>query len=300
MTRYGSLAAEFGAALAAAGLLAAGLVQSAASAPETSELVFEPVADLTPALEAGTLGPAPVDASPREHPRPVLAIILDDLGPDPAAARRALDLPARVTLSILPYAQTAPDLALEARARGHEVFVHLPMEPEGLDDPGPGALFGHLTPDELAARAAWALGRAPGASGFNNHMGSRLTASPAAMRAVFAAIKGRDLLFVDSLTSPASVAAETAQAAGLSALRRDVFLDHEPGLAAAEAQLARAAEIARTRGYAVAIGHPYPETFEAIEAFLRSDAAASVRIGAAGDAARVAGARLHLASADQR
>lgn len=295
MMRYGSLAAEFGAALAAAGLLAAGVVHAAASAPASAPAEPERTLEFRPNAVAGVqaepfIAPEPSDA------RPVLAIILDDIGPDRAAAQRALALSAPVTLSILPYAENAPDLALEARTRGHEVFVHMPMEPEGLEDPGPGALYGHLTPDALAARAAWALSRTPGASGFNNHMGSRLTASPAAMRALFASLEGAPLLFVDSLTSPDSIAAREAGRAGLPAMSRDVFLDHERDRAHVDAQLAAAAALAQQRGYALAIGHPRPETFEAIEAFLASDAAASVRIATASEAARVAGRRT-LASA---
>ena len=68
-----------------------------------------------------------------------------------------------------------------ARARGHEVYLHLPMEPIGSPDPGPNAILVGLEPDELRRRLGWAFDRVPLATGVNNHMGSRATSEPETM-----------------------------------------------------------------------------------------------------------------------
>lgn len=209
-------------------------------------------------------------AAEREHAQPRLAVIIDDVGHDLETARALMGLP--VTLAVLPYAEAAPQIAREARAAGREVFVHLPMEPVGLDDPGPGAVTTALDAADIARRIDRALARVPGAAGLNNHMGSRATRDPAAMAAVFAALAGNDLVFVDSLTHPASIAAEAARAAGLAAFDRDVFLD-APGADPA-LQIDAALALARSQGRAIAIGHPYPATLDALlELQAKADAA---------------------------
>lgn len=195
--------------------------------------------------------------------RPRLAVIIDDIGHDMEAARTLTTGQTPVTLAILPYAEHAPQIAAEARAAGVEVFVHLPMEPVGLEDPGPGAITTALSPVQVAARVEAALARVPGAAGLNNHMGSRATRDPGVVAALFQALSGRDLIFVDSLTHPGSLAAGAARVAGLDVFERDVFLDAEG--ADPDAQIDAAVARALETGQAVAIGHPYPGTLAALE-----------------------------------
>ncbi|MGJ3233334.1 MAG: divergent polysaccharide deacetylase family protein [Oceanicaulis sp.] len=217
---------------------------------------------------------APGEAPDLAHVRPRLAVIIDDVGHDVETARALMALP--VTLAILPYAEAAPVLAREARSAGRDVFVHLPLEPEGLDDPGPGAITTALSSGEIALRVDAALARVPGAAGLNTHMGSRATRHPATVAALVSALSGRGLAFVDSLTHPASLAGDAARAAGIAALDRDVFLD-APG-ADPEAQLDAALALALERGQAIAIGHPYPATLAALASLQAKADAAGVEL----------------------
>lgn len=202
--------------------------------------------------------------------RPMVAIVLDDVGPQAANAARALALPAPLTLAFLPYAENLPALVGAARRRGHEILVHLPMEPLGGADPGPHALRAGLDRAELLRRLDWNLARFEGYVGVNNHMGSRLTADAAAMEVVLGALKPRGLLFLDSRTTPDSVTGATARRLGLPSTDRDVFLDNVIEGPAIGAQLAAVEARARQRGAAVAIGHPHPATLDALEAWLRT------------------------------
>jgi hypothetical protein len=188
---------------------------------------------------------------------------MDDIGHDIEAARALMAGQIPVTLAILPYGEYAPQIAAEARLAGVEVFVHLPMEPVGLEDPGPGAITTALSRLEVAARVEAALARIPGAAGLNNHMGSRATRDPRVVAALFEALSGRDLIFVDSLTHPDSLAAGAARAAGLDVFERDIFLD-APG-ADPDAQIDAAIARAVATGQAVAIGHPHGDTLRALE-----------------------------------
>lgn len=225
-----------------------------------------------------------------------LAIVLDDLGPSGPATRRAIALPAPLTLAFLPYAELTGMLAREARAAGHEVFVHLPMEPVGSEDPGPMALLAGLPEEELRRRLLWAIGRVPGAAGVNNHMGSRLTADVRAMTLVVRELDRLGLPFVDSMTTGASVAASLALASGLPTTARDVFLDNDPTPAAIRARIEQAERLARRSGSALAIGHPYPTTLQVLADWLPRARERGLRLVTATQLIELRGCRGELAT----
>lgn len=208
-------------------------------------------------------------ATPATRGRPVIAIILDDMGLDRRRSERAVMLPAPLTLSYLAYARNLAEQTSAARRRGHELMVHLPMEPLAKgEDPGPRALLTGLPAEELVKRLEWALNRFTGYVGANNHMGSRLTRDADAMALVMARLKARGLLFVDSRTSIRSVAGMAARAAEVPNTERDIFLDHVDGLEAIQRQLEILERVARRQGFAVAIGHPREATLEALESWM--------------------------------
>ncbi len=136
--------------------------------------------------------PAAAIAAPA-HP-PEVAIVIDDMGSVAADDRRAIALPKEVTLSFLPYPESTPELAREGAKAGHEILVHVPMEPVGNADPGPNALLPTLSSAEIARRLDWALDRVPGYDGINNHEGSKFTADRSALVPV-----------IEDLAEPASL-----------------------------------------------------------------------------------------------
>lgn len=207
-------------------------------------------------------------ASPANPDRlPVIAIVIDDLGVAPSRVAAALALPAPMTMAVLPYAGNAVQVAVAARAHGHEVLVHLPMEAENGQNPGPQALLGALTPQEFAQRVNWNLSRFDGYIGVNNHMGSKLTQNSAAMGMLMAQLKQRGLLFLDSRTAAGTIAAATARNIGVTSLQRDIFLDNVITVESVRSQLRKTEDTARRNGYAIAIGHPHPETIAALTAW---------------------------------
>lgn len=208
-------------------------------------------------------------AAPASGGQPVIAIILDDMGLDRKRSERAVMLSAPLTLSYLPYARNLPGQTADARRRGHELMVHLPMEPLAKDEnPGPRALLTGLDDDELVRRLEWALSRFTGYVGVNNHMGSRLTRDSSAMALVMSRLKTHGLLFVDSLTSIRSVATDAARLARVPHAKRHIFLDHVDRLDAVQGQLKILERVARRQGFAVAIGHPRDATVQALEAWM--------------------------------
>lgn len=204
---------------------------------------------------------APVDAG--DQPR--VAIVIDDLGLDRPRTERVIGLPAAVTLSFLAYAGDLPQLTAQARRRGHELLVHVPMEPiDPAIDMGPNGLTVNQPRAEVLRRLDWDLGRFQGYVGINNHMGSRFTGDAQAMRWVMQELKARGLMFLDSRTIAASIGANAAATVGVPFAQRDVFLDDDRSASAVEQRLKRVETIARKKGTAIAIGHPHDATIDAL------------------------------------
>ena len=196
-----------------------------------------------------------------ESGKPMVALVIDDVGIDRRRSDAVVALPAPLTLSYLTYAQDLERQTAAARARGHELMVHMPMQPKSADvDPGPSVLQVEDTPAQLAKKLKWGLSRFSGYIGVNNHMGSRFTTDIAGMQAVMAALADRGLFFLDSVTAPDSVGVQTAGALGVPVLKRDVFLDNEDLPEEVLYRLEQVEKIALRTGEAIAIGHPHNAT----------------------------------------
>ena len=205
-------------------------------------------------------------ASGAREGQPMIALVIDDIGPNLKNARRAISLPAPLTLAFLPYANHLEELTGSARAAGHELLVHMPMEPEEQSqNPGENALLTGLPAEELERRLKWSLKRFTGYVGLNNHMGSKFTKSEAGMRLVMSELAKRGLLFLDSRTIAESRAGAAAKAFMVPFAQRDVFLDNDHrNRDSIRNQLAAVEALARRQGYAVAIGHPHDATLEVL------------------------------------
>ena len=205
--------------------------------------------------------------------------MVDDLGLSAARTRRAIALPRAVTLSFLTYAKGLPELTAEARAAGHEILAHVPMQPQNPEwDAGERVLRAALDSAEQRQRMRWALDRVPGALGVNNHMGSAFTPDRDAMHTVLSTLHDRGLMFLDSRTTPESAAGDVVHELGMAFAARDVFLDNAKDPDAIRASLREAARIARRTGAAVAIGHPYPVTFDVLETWIPEARARGIRL----------------------
>ncbi len=199
-----------------------------------------------------------------------VAIIIDDIGYDRNMADGFLALDVPLTFSVLPKGTFNQSIIAKAVKKGVEIMLHLPMEPGNYPtvNPGPGALLSSMSPDELIAQLNADLDEVPHASGVNNHMGSKLTASSEQMRQIFTILKKRDLFFVDSRTSADTLCRPSAELLRLPFAERDVFIDHEQTVSFVRQQLNLLVKRARRQGYAIGIAHPHPVTLEVLTEML--------------------------------
>jgi len=204
----------------------------------------------------------------------MVAVIIDDMGLDRRRSERILDLPGPLTISFMSYAEDMAHQVAEARARGDEIMMHVPMEPlDGKIDPGPGVLTDDLTPAEVRQTLESDLAKFGGYVGINNHMGSKFTAFAPGMEVVMEVLRERGLLFIDSLTTDKSVGLAMARRYGVPSAGRNVFLDNAGDLIAVDFELGKLEEVARGKGNAIAIGHPRDATIAALAAWLPTLAA---------------------------
>ena len=213
--------------------------------------------------------------------RPEVAIIIDDLGNRRADGERALALPGPLNFGILPHTPYAKRLAAIAVRRDHEVIIHMPMQPLGASNPGPGALAIHMSRLDVENALARALSAVPQAQGLNNHMGSLATAHESLMRTVMQTLSRlapAKFFYLDSRTAATSVSERLAHAHQVPHLSRDVFLDNVREASAIRTQLELLVAKAHRTGHAIGIGHPYAETLEVLEDEVPRLVAAKVRL----------------------
>ena len=229
-------------------------------------------------------------AQPAPHPSrpavsgPRLAIILDDVAGDSTAVDAIFSLHYPLTLSILPNHPGSTEIAQEAHQRGYQVMLHLPMESLANETPETQELRPGMSPPEVANVLNAMLNSVPYAAGVNNHQGSLATSDTRLMAELMPVLRAHQLFFIDSRTTAATIAYESAQSAGVPCAFRNVpFLDDVQEIGAIRRQLELAARGAHEKGQAIAIGHPHATTLRALSEFLPQAEAQGIHLVHASD-----------------
>ncbi len=190
-----------------------------------------------------------------------VAIVIDDFGYGGEGTEEMLALDIPLTCALMPFSKESAEDAEKIRASGKDMIIHMPMESttgkkSWVGDKG---LFLNMTDDEIRMRLEEAFDAAEGAVGLNNHMGSAIMEDERCLSIVMDEVKKRDMLFLDSRTTPDSKAEELSKKFGTCLLGRDVFLDSTDDIEVVKDRLRQAAAIAEKNGAAIAIGHVGPE-----------------------------------------
>lgn len=214
----------------------------------------------------------PVFAQPQVDigaPQATISIIIDDIGYRLKEGEEVINLEGALTYAVLPHTPHTRFLANLANKQGKEVMVHLPMQAEIETSEEQGLLTLDMTHAEFVEAFNKSIIDVPHAIGVNNHQGSLLTRHPGHMAWVMTEIKKTgNLFFIDSRTSRQSVAEMVAREHHVPVLHRDIFLDHDKNKESIRTQFKQLIRLAKKRGSAIGIGHPYPETLEVLREML--------------------------------
>jgi hypothetical protein len=209
---------------------------------------------------------------------PVIAVVIDDMGISRSRTRDISSLQAPLTSSFLTYGTSLDAQVETARKSGHEIIVHVPMQPKSNIDVAPDVLTIEMTPAEITANFEKMLAKFSGIKGVNNHMGSLFTEHAEKLAPVMEVLHRRGLFFLDSKTSPKSAGRKVASEYAVPYAHRHVFLDNVNQVEYVNRQLALTEKIARRNGYAIAIGHPKSATYQALKQWLPSLPEKHIRI----------------------
>lgn len=195
-------------------------------------------------------------------------LVIDDLGMLRSISKQFVNMDVPLTLSFLPYSPDINNQVGEAYDQGHDILVHVPMEPKGRADPGPHALISSASSEEQMEIINYNLSQFSNYVGINNHMGSRFTEDAEAVDRLLDVVKDKGLMVLDSKTTPKSLLEDMAYAKNIPVAGNDIFLDNVRTVEAINAQLSELERMALATGTAVAIGHPYPQTVTALKRWI--------------------------------
>ena len=196
--------------------------------------------------------------------RAKLVLIIDDVATfEHASMIKSLGL--KITPSIFPATKTHPDTP--SIARSFEFYmIHLPMQAKHFDSPEIGTLTINESFESMHEKIKKIRKDFPRAKYTNNHTGSRFTSDYDAMDKAYRALIEQGFIFVDSKTIAQTAVARAAKKYNQPYISRDIFLDDDPSASAVRRELVAAVNLAKKRGYAIAIGHPKKNTIAVIKA----------------------------------
>lgn len=214
----------------------------------------------------------PVPRSQLQAEAAKIAIVLGGMGLNEDLTRRAIaDLPSGVTFAFAPYGKSVQALVNAARGEGHEVMLHLPMEPFGYPtvDPGPRTLLASAEPARTLQNLHWLMSRFSGYTGVLNYMGARFTGERDAFETVAAELGRRGLVYLDDGSSIRSLAEELGGTARLPVRKADRLIDVSGGFGITLNNLRAAEAEARGAGVVVVVGSGLASTIEAVQAWAK-------------------------------
>lgn len=127
--------------------------------------------------------------------RPVIAVVIDDMGDNVRRTRDISSLRAPITASFLTYPPQLERQVSRSLAAGHEIMVHVPMQPKSNINMTADILTVEMTPQQVNDNFRRMLTKFRNIRGVNNHMGSRLTEDRPRMAEIMKVLKEQGLFF---------------------------------------------------------------------------------------------------------
>lgn len=214
---------------------------------------------MIPYRAGASIEPLPIPQESVERSKQV-AIVIDDFGNNMDGTAEMLSLPIPLTVAVMPFLPSTKQDAQLAHEKGHEVLLHLPMEPVRGKKSwlGPGAITTDLSNEEIRKRVLAAIEDVPYAIGINNHMGSRATADERVMKIIVEVCKEKGLMLLDSRTTPKSLIGKLSEQMGVPYTENQLFFDDLYTYSHISKQMEKFKKLLHDKETCIAIGHVGP------------------------------------------
>jgi len=210
---------------------------------------------------------------------PKISIIIDDMGYGRDIEKEILKLSSSLTISVLPRQKNSQKIAEMAHSSGFEILMHQPLESKNAQrNTIQGLIREEMNKDQIKSTFMQNLKTVPYAVGINNHEGSKGMEQENTLSTLLDAIKKEKMFFVDSLTTPNSLAEQIATSKQLRYLERNLFLDNKKDEKYIAEQIDELISQALSNGQAIGIAHPNQATLNALKKSLPKIEAEGVKI----------------------
>lgn len=264
-------------------------VQSIRVNPRTpTSLPEAPLESLQEASEFGAIPKSSLTNSPfkayarpmQPGSKPVVAIIITDLGRQNTITDQIISLPADVTLAISPYSKQAPLWVESARNMGHETWLMLPVQPQGFpaSDPGPLAILNSLSDADNEQRLKHILAQSVAYPGVVIPPNEAISESAEKLAAPLKQLGGRGLAVLTTRLSQKTQASAILGNAKQQRLIADRLLDESLAPDDIAQQFKELEATAVQKGRAVGVLRPFPVSIKALEAWMANQNTSPVQI----------------------
>ncbi|KPH52127.1 divergent polysaccharide deacetylase family protein [Helicobacter pullorum] len=242
---------------------------------QTSQSTIPQITPPPISQESKPTKPTQIPSKPKpqcQKPRPQLAIIIDDIS-NFYQYQKIQEIPYKITPSLFPRSiasQNTPEIA----KKSDFYMVHLPLEALNFSQKEHKYLLSTDSKQTIQETIQNLKKDFPNLTYLNNHTGSKFTQTPQAMYFLLEILNENNISFVDSRTTPhtktrnyyqQNLTTPLNQCQNQPFLERDIFLDNELDITKITQNLIQAVKIAKTKGYAIAIGHPHQQTILALK-----------------------------------
>ncbi|MCX5707008.1 MAG: divergent polysaccharide deacetylase family protein [Candidatus Omnitrophica bacterium] len=202
---------------------------------------------------------------PAVKPKVKIAIVIDDWGYNLNNLGYLKEIRYPLTLAVLPNLHYSRKISQEGSLLGFEIILHLPMEPLENLRLEKNTITASMEKAKISMIIKQDLENMVNVRGVSNHMGSKVTRDERVMSIVFKELKKKNLYFLDSFVTPASVCAGLAKDSHLPFAERDIFLDNKEERSYIIRQLNKLKVKAKINGYAIGIGHDRKNTLSVLK-----------------------------------
>lgn len=208
-----------------------------------------------------------------DRAKPYVSLAIADMGLSDMATESAIrTMPPQVSLVMSPYAANPDFWVNEARVRGHEIWMELPLEDKNYPnvDTGPETMLIDAPERENVAKLQWVMARFPGYIGFVTGRHPAFLNSLHDMRPIVGDIFNRGLGFVDAGDQPSLTVASMAAGNKAPFSNIHIYIPHDTPLDKVNVLLKQAEKVAKEKGWANIMIYPSPASYQAVLDWLKT------------------------------